>query len=144
MRKFPEYKKPYYLNIGSGNDNKKDYINIDNRDLGDNMVWDVNDGLPFPDNSVEHVFSSHFIEHLDDRESINFLREIIRVLKPKGLAVIYAPYATTTGAIMWGHKTFWNTEKIDSIYKLEESLGSFVLIENREQEGQLLFSLQKI
>jgi len=143
MNKFPQYKFPIKLNIGCGNDNRKDYINIDNRDLGFNMVWDIRDGIPFPDSSVESIFSSHLLEHLDDNESKNFLQECLRVVKKNGIVCIRVPHATSSGAIYWGHKTFWNEDKIESTLRLEESIGDFTIVENKLFDNQLLFTFKK-
>lgn len=47
-------------------------------------------GLPFPDGHFDVVLSSHVLEHIpDDRAA---LREIARVLKPSGWAVLLFPY----------------------------------------------------
>jgi SAM-dependent methyltransferase len=47
--------------------------------------------LPRPDNSVEVVYSSHMIEHLDRYEAKRFLSEAFRVLKPGGILRLAAP-----------------------------------------------------
>jgi len=44
--------------------------------------------LPFVDRCFDRVISLDVLEHIEDKES--FLREIDRVLKPKGTALIYA------------------------------------------------------
>lgn len=144
MRKFPEYRNPIKLNIGCGDDNRKGYVNIDNRDLGFNMVWDIKDGIPFPDNSIEMIFCSHLIEHLNDEESIEFLQECLRVVKKGSIITIRVPVFSSVGAIFPGHKTFWNREKITALTKLDEPLPKFDVIENQVLEEQLLFSLKKI
>ena len=144
IRKFPEYKLPIKLNIGCGNDNRKDYINIDNRDLGYNMVWDIRDGIPFPDNSVQTIFCSHLIEHLDNEESLDFLRECLRVVQKGSSVVIRAPLFNTIGAIFPGHKTFWSYEKVLVLTRLEEPLPKFKITENEILGEQLLFTLKKL
>ena len=51
--------------------------------------------LPFPDASYDFVYASHVLEHVpDDRKA---LREIRRILKPSGIAVLPVPlYAERT------------------------------------------------
>jgi predicted SAM-dependent methyltransferase len=45
---------------------------------------DVRYGLPFPDGSLDFLYSSHFLEHLYRDEAEALLREAHRVLKPDG------------------------------------------------------------
>ena len=47
--------------------------------------------IPYPDRSVEVVYSSHMIEHLDRREAGAFLAEVRRVLRPGGIVRLAAP-----------------------------------------------------
>lgn len=47
--------------------------------------------LPFADGSVEVLYSSHMLEHLDQREGRTFLREARRVLRPGGVLRIAVP-----------------------------------------------------
>ena len=48
-----------------------------------------NDGIPFPDNYFDYVFSKSVIEHFFNPENLS--SEIFRVLKPGGLAIIMCP-----------------------------------------------------
>jgi ubiquinone/menaquinone biosynthesis C-methylase UbiE len=43
------------------------------------------DGLPYPDDSFDRVFSSFMFHHLQPREREGMLREVRRVLKPGGV-----------------------------------------------------------
>lgn len=45
---------------------------------------DVTRGLPFAANSVDVVYSSHMLEHLDRKEAAAFLEEAMRVLRSGG------------------------------------------------------------
>jgi SAM-dependent methyltransferase len=54
-------------------------------------MHDLRKGIPFPDNSVDAVYHSHVIEHIDRNAVATFLREIYRVLKPGGIQRIVAP-----------------------------------------------------
>ena len=49
------------------------------------MVHDLSKGIPFDDNSVDVVYHSHLLEHIDRKNVPTFLKEIRRVLKPRGI-----------------------------------------------------------
>jgi len=53
------------------------------------VASDLNDGIPFPADRFDVVVASQIIEHL--RNTDGFLKEIKRVLKPTGYAVISTP-----------------------------------------------------
>lgn len=62
------------------------------RSLSDNfLVHNIAKGIPFPDNSVDAVYHSHFLEHLDRPVADKFQAEVIRVLKPGGFQRIAVP-----------------------------------------------------
>jgi ADP-heptose:LPS heptosyltransferase/predicted SAM-dependent methyltransferase len=70
-------------------------IGLDNGEDYNKNVADITaDGraLPmFADNSLDYVFSSHFLEHCE--ETVPTLREWWRVIKPGGHLVLYLPHA---------------------------------------------------
>lgn len=79
------------INLGSGEYPIAGWINIDmaGSDLPYNVLW----GLPFPDQSVDFVYSSYLLEHLNYRhDAPRLLQEIYRVLKPGGVLRIAAPH----------------------------------------------------
>ena len=55
------------------------------------VVHDLRKGIPFADGSVDAVYHSHFLEHLDRRSARAFLLEVRRVLKPGGVQRIAVP-----------------------------------------------------
>lgn len=60
--------------------------------LPDNiLVHNLATGIPYDDNSVDVVYHSHILEHLDRSVAESFLREIFRVLKPNGIVRIVVP-----------------------------------------------------
>jgi SAM-dependent methyltransferase len=60
--------------------------------LSDNViVHNLAKGLPFPSNSVDVVYHSHLLEHLDKDVARKFLLEVKRVLKPDGIQRIVVP-----------------------------------------------------
>lgn len=55
------------------------------------LEWADARRLPCPDSSVEVLYSSHMLEHLDQAEAALFLREAFRVLRPGGVIRIAVP-----------------------------------------------------
>lgn len=98
------------LDLGCGQEQRKPtgYIGIDiNPDFQPDIVWDLSNGIPFADRSVERVRAHDFIEHLED--GIFIMKEIWRVLVPCGRADIVVPSTDGAGAFQdLRHKSFWN------------------------------------
>ena len=61
---------------------------------GADLCWDISRGLPFPDASLDAVYSSHTHEHFDTWENQALLRECFRVLKPGGTFYAVVPDAS--------------------------------------------------
>lgn len=60
--------------------------------LPDNiLVHDLAKGIPFADGSVDVVYHSHLLEHLDAWIAPEFMLEVRRVLKPAGVQRIVVP-----------------------------------------------------
>jgi predicted SAM-dependent methyltransferase len=57
------------------------------------IYWDLRRGIPFPDDSIKKIYSSHFFEHLSFGEIQRFLDECRRVLAPNGKFLICVPNA---------------------------------------------------
>jgi len=56
------------------------------------IVWaDATKHIPLPNNSVEVLYTSHMVEHLDHAEVKLFLQEAYRVLAPNGIIRIAVP-----------------------------------------------------
>lgn len=60
----------------------------------DIYIYDVRRGLPFPDNSVEAIYCSHFLEHLSREDAQIFIKECYRLLDTKGIIRIIVPDLT--------------------------------------------------
>jgi predicted SAM-dependent methyltransferase len=88
-------KGPVKLNVGCGTDYKEGWINIDNNSDENieklDLNWDLRNPLPFPDNSVDFIFNEHFIEHLTVEEGQAAIKDLMRVLKPKGVMRMATP-----------------------------------------------------
>ncbi|MFA6888333.1 MAG: class I SAM-dependent methyltransferase [Candidatus Woesearchaeota archaeon] len=89
------------LNLGCGEKILKGYVNIDIIPLqGVNIVHDLNKTpYPFKDNEFEEVYVDNVLEHLDNMSKI--IKEIYRILKPNGKAIIKVPHFTSHDT--WAH-----------------------------------------
>ena len=118
--------KKVFLELGSGNKKGKNgWLTIDCRDKCD-LFWDLNKGIPFPNESISKIYSSHFFEHLSYKEAQKLLDESLRVLIPGGKFLISVPNAKIyidayvksnldkEKFIVW-NDAFNNTTKIDYI-----------------------------
>jgi SAM-dependent methyltransferase len=55
------------------------------------IFCDVRGGLPLRDATVDFLYASHLLEHLERREAVDLLAECKRVLKPQGLLRLVVP-----------------------------------------------------
>jgi len=102
--------RSFRVNIGCGIDAPDAWYNIDNsptillsrvpllQKLPATPAWPANvrrhnvlKGLPFPDGSVEVIYSSHTFEHFTYPQSVAVAKECFRVLKPQGILRVAVP-----------------------------------------------------
>jgi len=83
---------PVRLDIGAGDINRPGWVTLDITDNCD-LFWDLRKGIPFPDNSVDFVYSSHLLEHMPYEAGQQILSEAMRVLKPGGTVSVCVPNA---------------------------------------------------
>lgn len=86
-------RRDIFLEVGAG-DKKggNGWLTIDVTKHCD-IYWDLRAGLPFPNESVTKIYSSHFFEHLTFNEGQDFLEDCLRVLVPGGTFSICVPNA---------------------------------------------------
>jgi len=78
------------VNLGSGNRPMEGWLNVDSdKTCCPDKVVDLNKRFPFEDDSVDNIYCSHVIEHVDD--VLEFMHEIWRVCKPNAEVIIIAP-----------------------------------------------------
>ena len=85
-------KSEIILELGCGRSKTSSRIGIDRIDLPSvDIVADLEHGLTFlPDNSVDSIYVSHLLEHIDNLDLL--LRELHRVCKPNGKIVVRVPH----------------------------------------------------
>ena len=105
---------PLKINLGAGAVRRPEgYLSLDKNPLtGPDILWIAPEPLPFPENSVDTIYTSHFLEHLTDDDVITLMGEMYRVLKPEATAYCVVPYAFSHAAAQDPtHKSIWVPEK---------------------------------
>lgn len=70
------------LNIGCGYEKKEGFINIDiSKEVGPDMVVDIEKGLPFKDDTFDYIYSWNVLEEVKPEKWEFVLKEINRVAK---------------------------------------------------------------
>ena len=97
------------LNIGCGNKKLENYINIDVSSKYSPDVIASMEKLPFPNESISEIFTSHTLEHIEDfRKGIE---EMYRVLIKGGKLTIIVPYPSSLDTFHPHHIWYfsWNS-----------------------------------
>lgn len=81
-----------YLNLGCGSRFHKDWVNLDKHPTNSQVQkYDIQHGIPFPENTFDMVYHSHLLEHLSLDKVSSFTKECFRVLKPGGILRVVVP-----------------------------------------------------
>lgn len=85
--------KPILLEIGSGDKKGENgWTTLDYATRCD-IKYNLLEKLPFPDNSVDKIYSSHVLEHFTRNQLDSLLQECKRILKPGGIFSVCVPNA---------------------------------------------------
>ena len=120
------------LNLGCGFDKKEGYVNCDiSKDVGADLVFDIEGNFPFKDNSVDKITIVHTLEHT--RNPLNVLKEMYRVCKNKALILIRVPYFSSESAFsMLDHYSFYTWTSFDMLEENHpchwQGIGNFKII----------------
>jgi predicted SAM-dependent methyltransferase len=88
----PRVRSATHLDLGCGLNTHEGFVNLDYLwHPGVDVCWDVQRGLPFADGALQGVFSEHCLEHFPLAAGLDLLREVRRVLAPRGIARIVVP-----------------------------------------------------
>ena len=90
------------VELGGGDKPLSGFINCDIRKLPTvDKVIDFNQKLPFDDNSVTEVYSSHCLEHI--KNVVALIRDIVRICKVGSKVTIIVPHFGQDMAMCPGH-----------------------------------------
>lgn len=152
---FDNYLKNNYIkiDIGCGPNKKEGCLGIDKIDIsGVDIVANLENGLGFlPDNSVDEIYTTHFLEHIENFELM--MSEFHRVLKPAGKAFIKVPhfssphyYSDFTHKRFFGYYTFYyfceNQTKIARKTPVFYTKTRFNIINQRFFFGYVIFHIK--
>jgi len=98
------------IDLGCGSCKKDGTVGIDINDQpGVDYILNLDEEpLPFPDESVDYVYSSHCLEHL--KNPVRVFSEITRVCIDGAKLEFWTPYAWENSAFIYDHKTFFNED----------------------------------
>lgn len=99
LRASPEWRSGKNLNVGSGTYVIDGFLSLDfptqhyyPKGFSRRVAYDMrNDPLPFADDSVDNIYCSHVIEHIETTHVSRFFAESLRVLKKGGFLRVACP-----------------------------------------------------
>lgn len=138
------------VDLGCGSRKPEGYIGVDIYPWPQvDIVADLSEKFPFPDNTVDEVRAHDFIEHLPDR--INTMNEIWRICKPNGIVDILVPSTDGRGAFQDPtHVSYWNLNSFmyyaveyPAYLELCQSYGfqgqfSIISLEHQKSPGEVI------
>ena len=87
--------EPVKVELGAGKRKMAGWIGIDISDAADIQCDLSRSPLPFPDESVDEIYSSHFLEHFSHQQLVaHVLPECLRILKAGGVFRAAVPDAS--------------------------------------------------
>lgn len=107
------------LNIGAGDYHITNFVSLDFKNWTnkkDNLfvLYDIRkDKIPYDDNTIDNIYISHVMEHLEDIYISKVFRESFRVLKKNGVLRISVPDAKFLFNVSlfdnayWTWRTYW-------------------------------------
>tara|TARA_Y100000816_G_scaffold292513_1_gene288200 strand:+ start:1712 stop:2533 length:822 start_codon:yes stop_codon:yes gene_type:complete len=132
------------LNVGSGGYNIDGFRDLDylsekyDKERAQTFIpYDMrNDKIPFEDETVDNIYCSHVIEHIEEIHVKKFLEESSRVLKKDGVLRISTPDSKFLWNMLLKGKRYW---EIDRYYNWFLSRGS-----SRDECDELDFFIREI
>lgn len=87
----PEQNKTIKLNIGCGDNIHPEWLNLDYSPAKGVKKINVKRKLPFANSSVDIIYHSHLLEHLQKPQAAKFITECHRILKKGGIMRVAVP-----------------------------------------------------
>lgn len=134
---------PTKLDLGCGKISKEGCVGLDVQDFGQEIVTNIDRGIPLPDDSLEYIHSSHFVEHLTEKQIEFLFLEMVRVLKNDGIIEVRCPHDKTILKYYTSHFSQWSEDRVKGIVQgWNYGNGTFTIEDLREDSTELFFTLK--
>jgi predicted SAM-dependent methyltransferase len=132
------------LNLGSGNDYKDGYINVDIGQCKKDLEHDLEIfPYPFDNNQFDEILMQHCIEHISRENFPKLVAELHRISIPGGKIYISAPYYLSRNAFTdFTHKNFM-TEESFGYFDPTHQLRKLGKIYGLDQEFNVRYQLDR-
>ena len=98
----PDVSAPVRVDLGGGYKPKPGFVSVDLREDADVRIDFSKEPLPWPDDGVDELYSSHALEHVEDLRHV--VREIVRVCRRGAPVEIRVPSWNGQVAMCPGHR----------------------------------------
>jgi len=124
---------PTKIDLGCGKFKKEGFYGID-KFPGKNVdrVVDLDKKLPFKNNSIEEIYTSHVLEHVESLEFV--MEEIHRICKPNAKIVIKVPHFSGKSGFFEFHKRFFRYDSFSEFEQKENDMD----ISNKQIKFQVI------
>ena len=118
--------KEIKLDLGSGaKKGKNGWTTVDIN--GADINWDLENGIPLPDKSVDKIYSSHLLEHIPYQQLLKFLKQCRAILKSNGEFSVCVP----------NFKLYLDSYKKNKMFKKRELWWQPALVDTNSAIDQL-------
>jgi predicted SAM-dependent methyltransferase len=140
------------LDLGCGKRKRPGCIGIDiSRDSDADFIYDIEQGLPFPDETFQTIYAMQTLEHIHNL--IHLMNECWRVLKPGGRMEISVPHKDSDEAY-WDptHVRFFTEATFNYFsdhphwreYRILYGIKPFTIRDLRREDWQIHIVLEKV
>lgn len=127
-------RRPQHLHLGCGSKYLSDFVNVDGNPFNRIDLWlDVRNGLPFPADSVDSIYSTHVFEHFYGDELQRLLQECFRVLKPRAGIRLIVPSLTNAILAYSQGRADWFSNFPRSFESLGGRFSNFVFCDGQHR-----------
>jgi predicted SAM-dependent methyltransferase len=131
------------LNLGCGDVHLEGWVNIDMESEKADLKHDLGKPFHYGDNTVDFIYSEHFVEHLTVKEGLALFSECRRILSPGGVLRIATP---NLDYLMFRYFFFWKWRKWYKKYGYEwiQTRAEMVNICFRDWGHKYLYNKQEL